>query len=212
MATRKKKTTTAETARDLSHIAPDLREMAVEIDDLKADLRNVRLHDKRNLAAVRKSLRRFGQQQPLVVQKSTMTVVAGNARLDAAKQLGWKHIAANVVDMSDKLARAFALADNRTAELAEWDEQGLATQLADLRDDELIDFVGWDETEIDKLLEEVTGDANFKTTGSSEGTREETVDGKYVYRVLVECDDDKQQAAAIELLEKGGFRCRATTL
>jgi ParB-like chromosome segregation protein Spo0J len=63
------------------------------------------------------SLRRFGQQKPIVVQASTRFVVAGNHLVRAAQALGWTEIAANIVDLDDATAVAYMLADNRTADL-----------------------------------------------------------------------------------------------
>lgn len=110
----------------------------VAIETLEPDPENARTHSKRNLDAIAGSLREFGQRRPLVLFGST--VIAGNGTLEAAKTLGWTEIAVTRVprDWSVEQARAYALADNRTAELAEWDTQLLADQLVDL------DSVGWD--------------------------------------------------------------------
>lgn len=136
------------------HIAPGLLPLAVPVSQLVLDPRNARKHDERNLDAIKDSLARFGQRLPLVVQKQGMVVRAGNGRLRAALALGWDSIAAVVVDESDAEAAAFALADNRTAELAEWDWQQLAETLANLKV-ELPEFsaeqLGWNDTELDGL-------------------------------------------------------------
>ncbi len=101
------------------------------IDTLRADPRNARLHGDRNLDAVVASLRRFGQQKPIVVLADG-TVIAGNATLEAARRLGWTHLWVARSTLSDTDAMAYAIADNRTAELAEWDWEVLRDQLATL--------------------------------------------------------------------------------
>src|SRR3972149_2350272 len=101
-------------------IAPALKSLAVPIASLNLDPANVRLHNKRNIESIKSSLVKFGQQKPIVVQKQGMIVRAGNGTLAAARELGWAEIAANVVEMDDLTATAFSIADNRTAELAEW--------------------------------------------------------------------------------------------
>lgn len=106
---------------DLSHIAEPLHHLAVDIGSLTPDPRNARKHDRQNLDAIKTSLTRFGQVEPLVVQRQGMIVRAGNGRLQVAKELGWKHVAAVVVDQNDADAIAFAIADNRTSELGQWD-------------------------------------------------------------------------------------------
>lgn len=90
------------------------------LDTLHEDPRNARRHPTRNLDAIKASLRDLGQQKPIVV-KTDGTIIAGNGTFRAAQALGWKEIAVVEFKGSDKAARAFAIADNRTAELAEWD-------------------------------------------------------------------------------------------
>ena len=83
-----------------SKILPELRALAVPVGELVPDAANARVHDVRNLEAIKDSLRRFGQRAPIVVQREGMIVRAGNGRLAAAKALGWGEIAAVVVDVS----------------------------------------------------------------------------------------------------------------
>ena len=112
------------------------------ISSLSLDPTNARRHDSKNLASIEGSLRLFGQRKPIVVTGANV-VVAGNGTLEAAKSLGWSEI--DVVripaDWSAEQVKAYALADNRTAELAEWDAKVLADQLVEL------DAVGWDVSE-----------------------------------------------------------------
>lgn len=109
----------------------------VLIDDLELDPNNARRHSKKNLDAIAGSLREFGQRKPIVVWRNR--VVAGNGTLVAARSLGWREISvARCPDDWDEVrVKAFALADNRSAELAEWDEQVLTEQLREL---ELAEF------------------------------------------------------------------------
>lgn len=103
----------------------------VPISTLRNDPSNVRTHSERNLEAVRKSLASFGQQKPIVALRDG-TVIAGNATLQAARSLGWEEIGVAWTDLDETQAKAFAIADNRTAELADWDWDQLATQLEEL--------------------------------------------------------------------------------
>lgn len=93
-----------------------------DIDLLRLDPANARKHGKRNISAIAESLSRFGQRRPAVV-RTDGTVLAGNGMLEAARGLGWSQVAVTVVpdEWSVEEARAYALADNRTGELAEWD-------------------------------------------------------------------------------------------
>lgn len=117
----------------------DLQVRTVSVLDLTLDPENARLHGEENLAAIRGSLKRFGQVKPIVVDARNR-VLAGNGMLTAAKQLGWSsvEVVCAPADWSADRAMAYALADNRTAELAEWDDRILADQLVEL------DANGWD--------------------------------------------------------------------
>jgi len=121
-----------------------LREATVKIQitQLSLDPTNARKHSQRNLDAIAASLKKFGQRKPIVVHKGV--VLAGNGTLEAAKTLGWTEIEVAEVpsDWDLDTAKAYALADNRTAELAEWDESELAKQLLELQDKD------WDITEL----------------------------------------------------------------
>jgi DNA modification methylase len=103
------------------------------IDSLRPDSRNARKHGERNLATIRASLEQFGQRRAAVV-RSDGTVLAGNGMLEAARSLGWSELSVTVVpdEWSDEEARAYALADNRTGELAEWDVAVLDEHLVEL--------------------------------------------------------------------------------
>jgi DNA modification methylase len=127
--------------------APDVR--FVPIDTLHPDPQNVRVHPEKNLTAIRDSLSAFGQQKPLVVTPGGL-ILAGNGTWTAARQLGWTHIATQVTTLDPALAKAYALADNRTGELALWDDAGLADLLRDLQAQEL-PLPGWDEATLRKL-------------------------------------------------------------
>ena len=122
------------------------------VDQLHNDPANVRKHGDVNLAAIKASLKRFGQQHPIIVTADNM-VVAGNGRLMAARALGWRTIKAVRTTLTGAEATAFAIADNRTAELAEWDDAALHQQLAAIAidDEELLAATGFDEKELAKL-------------------------------------------------------------
>ena len=127
----------------------------VQIDDLDLDPKNARKHDAKNLKAIADSLEQFGQRKPIVVWGRT--VVAGNGTMAAARTLGWKEIEIARVpdDWSADQVKAYALADNRSAELAEWDEQVLASQLLELQEAEFdIELLGF-ELPVDELAEVV---------------------------------------------------------
>lgn len=106
----------------------------IPIQNLKPDPANARQHPDSNLEAIKGSLREFGQQRPILVTREHI-IVAGNGTYAAAKALGWTSLQVKYTDLSGDAAVAYALADNRTAELALWDKPVLGQQLQKLLDD-----------------------------------------------------------------------------
>ncbi len=137
------------------NILPDLLPLATHIDHLHLDPANARKHNPKNLDAIKSSLAKFGQRKPIVVQREGMIVRAGNGTLQAAKALGWDQIAAVIVTEDNSSAAQFAIADNRTAELAEWETETLAT-LLDGWDEETRNALGFDQADIDEMMAGLT--------------------------------------------------------
>lgn len=141
---------------DISYINEALHPLAVPIHEIKFDTRNARKHSRRNLDVTKASLKKNGQAKPVVVWKrgNERVVVAGNGTLTAAIELGWTHIAANVREFeSEEAARAYALDDNRSAELAAWDDEMLPIQLEELRGAGFdLEEHGWTDVEIEDFV------------------------------------------------------------
>jgi ParB-like chromosome segregation protein Spo0J len=131
-------------------IAEPLRDLAVPLDQLRMLKGNPRRGD---VAAVKRSLERFGQRKP-VVARADGTVIAGNHMLAAARELGWPELAVTRVDDDDATAKAFALADNRTAELGSFDLGDLAAMAADVFavDPGLLEAASYSEADLNALL------------------------------------------------------------
>lgn len=125
----------------------------VSVDLLLLDPQNVRKHNERNLDSIKSSLVRFGQQKPIIID-GDMKVVAGNGTLQAAKSLGWDEIASVKTNLVGNEAIAFAIADNRTAELAEWNAGALVGVLKQLQvDGNGLESVNFSEADIKDLVE-----------------------------------------------------------
>ncbi len=125
----------------------------VPVASLNVDPSNVRAHSERNLQAIGASLAKFGQQRAIVVDPG-MTVIAGNGTLQAAMAMGATEIAVTVFDGDSKaFAAAYAIADNRTGELATWDFLALKAQLEGLAEDDFdLISLGWDKDELQNLM------------------------------------------------------------
>ena len=125
----------------------------IQVSSLNSDPANARKHSDRNIDAIKSSLARFGQQKPIVVDANNV-VRAGNGTLEAAKALGWEEISIVRSDLIGPEMTAFAIADNRTAELAEWDYEILGQVLGALEGDEegRASELGWAEHELVNIL------------------------------------------------------------
>ena len=106
---------------------------SLPIEKLKFDPSNARKHSEANLSAIAGSLAQFGQRKPIVITAENV-IVAGNGTVEAARLLGLTDVDVVRVpkDWSADQVKAFALADNRTAELAEWNVAILDEQLESL--------------------------------------------------------------------------------
>lgn len=123
----------------------------VPVNSLQQHPENVRLHGNRNIDDIKASLREFGQRRPLLVAKDETTVVAGNGTLQAAIALGWDSVSVQLTDLEGDVALAYAIADNRTAETSEWDDEALADQLRRFMEDgkqHLAEATGWNSDEL----------------------------------------------------------------
>ncbi len=123
---------------DLSHIAPGLRALAVPVAELSLMVGNPRTHPAKNLEAIKAALLEYGQVETILVnrRKQPWEVIHGNGRLQAAMELAWTHVAANIVDVDDATAKAMAVVLNRTGELAEWDKEVLDKLLGEVQTSE----------------------------------------------------------------------------
>lgn len=87
---------------------------------------------KGNINALAESLEANGQYRPIVVHAKTNQILAGNHLWKAAQKLGWTHIDAVFIDVSDEQAKKIVAADNRLADMGEYDEKKLLDLLGDI--------------------------------------------------------------------------------
>jgi hypothetical protein len=141
----------------------------VKLSDLTPDPRNTRRHDERNIKTIMDSLEKFGQYRAFVVQKQGMVIRVGNGMYEAMRRLGWTEGQAEIIDLTDEEATALSIVDNRSAELATWDEGLLAETLDGLPDD-LIELTGFDDDELSALIGQVEGGTSTERNGQGVGS------------------------------------------
>ena len=148
------------------------------IDNIHPHPRNVRQGD---VGAIAESLRAHGQYRPIVVQKSSGDILAGNHTWKAAKALGWTQVDVTFVDVDDDEAARILLIDNRANDLATYDDEGLAELLQELAASELsLEGTGFDGDDLDDLLFKLNGGLGNLGEGNSAAERLEEFESRGV--------------------------------
>lgn len=153
----------------------DLETLLIPIDTVRPYHKNPRQGD---IGAISQSLEANGQYKPIVINRGTHAsyqneIVAGNHTWHAAKALGWDHIAATFVDVTDEQAARIVVVDNRTTDLATYDDSqlaGLLTELAASPDG--LEGTGFSGDDLDVLLTDLGAGLSWEDSfagGSPEG-------------------------------------------
>jgi len=120
------------------------------ISDIKPYSRNPR--KKLNLDKVVESIRNYGWQQPIVVDRVGV-IIAGHSRYEAAKILECKEIPVLIADLSPEKAKAYRIADNKTNQYSEWDYSLLNKEFTDLLDINMdLEMTGFDTKELEDFF------------------------------------------------------------
>lgn len=131
----------------------------IDVNSIKLYKNNPRNNDKA-VEAVAKSIQQFGFKVPLVVDQNN-EIVCGHTRLKAAIQLGIQTVPCLIADdLTDEQIKAFRIADNKTAEFAEWDLELLAKELEDLKlADFDLSFTAFDLNECEQLMDSMKAES-----------------------------------------------------
>ena len=110
----------------------------MKITEIRPYEKNPR-HNDNSVEAVANSIKEFGFQQPIVVDKD-LVIIAGHTRYKAAKKLGMKTIPVIIAEgLSDEQVKAYRIADNSAGEASIWNFDALLDEIADLSYD-MADF------------------------------------------------------------------------
>jgi ParB-like chromosome segregation protein Spo0J len=124
---------------------------SVCVDELKPRDKNPRVNDTA-VDAVAKSIETFGFNVPILYDQQ-MTIVAGHVRWKAAKRLGLKTVPGIQLALTRAQRDGFAVADNKTADIADWDYDILEDILKDLPEEGIdLSSLGFSEAELDAIL------------------------------------------------------------
>ena len=172
------------------------------LDKLIPYARNARTHDDAQVAQIAASLREFGWTNPVLIDGDG-GIIAGHGRVLAARKLGIIDVPCiELAHLTETQRRAYILADNQLALNAGWDNELLKIELADLK---LADFdlnlTGFD-------LSALNLDGDDSEGGDAEPTDDKGIDYEEKYAVLVECQDEADQAEVFERLQGMGLTCK----
>jgi len=114
--------------------------------------KNARTHSDEQVAQIAGSIKEFGFNNPVLVDKEN-SVIAGHGRLMAARKLGMDKVPVIQLEhLTESQRKAYVLADNRIALNSGWDTSMLSLELQDLKDDIDLSLLGFDPDELDALL------------------------------------------------------------
>ena len=124
-----------------------------EISNIKPYENNPRKLSEQAIEKVAMSLKEYGFRQPIVVDKD-MVIVAGHTRFRASKKLGLKQVPISIIDnLSEEQINAYRIADNRTAEESEWDNELLKMEIKELEAKEFkLDLLGFNDEQLNDIL------------------------------------------------------------
>jgi site-specific DNA-methyltransferase (adenine-specific) len=130
-----------------------MRIQQIDINLVKPYSNNPRKLTSKAIEKVAQSLKEFGFRQPIVVDSKNVIVV-GHTRYQASRKLGYKTIPVTIIDnLTPEQVNAYRIADNRTNEEAEWDDELLALEIKDLEmKDFNLELTGMDKPEVDQIL------------------------------------------------------------
>ena len=122
------------------------------IDLLIPYARNARTHDDAQIAQIAGSIKEFGFNNPILIDKDN-GIIAGHGRVMAARKLGLTEVPTILLDhLSETQRKAYILADNRIAINSAWDNEMLSLELMDIKDDVSLAMLGFNVDELDALL------------------------------------------------------------
>ena len=131
----------------------------IEIDKIIPYINNPRKN--LNIDKVASSIKEFGFQQPIVIDKD-FTIIVGHTRFEAAKKLGITKVPVQIADLSETQARAYRIADNRLNQDASWDTKLLNLEFNDLLSkDYNLDGLGFTTDELDTLFLKSSEDSDI---------------------------------------------------
>lgn len=134
------------------------------IESITPYKKNAKKHPKKQVGQIANSIKEFGFNQPIVIDKEGVIIV-GHGRYEAAKELGLTEVPVLEVDLTEEQAKAYRLADNKLNE-SEWDMGLVIEELKGLSED-MVELTGFSDEDFE------LPDIDFDDIESNEGREKE---------------------------------------
>lgn len=176
-----------------------------DLEDLSPNPNNPRIHPDSAIAKIRESIDFFGFVNPILILEDGR-MIAGHARRKAvSEEIDGEEVPCLVLDMSFEEAESYMLADNRTQEEADWDDDKLTGMLKEISEFDIDESsTGFDEDEIEEIMADFNEEVEQKEDLSDEIVEE--------YQVVVECENEQEQERLYNELTSEGYECQVLTL
>lgn len=190
---------------------PKLKSNLVSITTLNIDPKNARIHDAFNIETIKNSLRKLGQQTPIVHRANI--ICKGNGTLQAALDLGWTHISALETNLNDKDLRDYKLVDNKSSDLSSFDpiiiKEEFEERISLGEDYPAFEEIGFSEMEVKSLLDFESGKTLKENPGlnnTPEVPKETSIRPGDMFKLgdhVLFCGDANEQSSIKKLMPDG---------
>jgi ParB-like chromosome segregation protein Spo0J len=172
--------------------------------DLIPYTNNPKEHPDEQVQKIASSIKNYGFDQPIVVDEDN-EIIKGHGRLQAAELLGMETVPVlRRDDLTDAEKKAARIADNKSAE-SPWDDDLLSLEVEQVADDFDPVELGFDDDELDDLLEETARSEGEPANAEPLGLTPE-------YEVIVECASETEQQEIFDELTEKGYECRLNSM
>lgn len=185
-----------------------MKNITKPLSELTPDPRNARKHPPEQIARLAGSIKEFGFLAPILINAKG-TIIAGHGRVEAARKAGLEEVPCLQVEhLTETQQRAYVLADNKLAQMAEWDDEMLALELKSLVDAGFdIDLTGFMDHELGDLLE-----ADQIVDEADEIIHEQSlqVEPEQEYVIVLASSDEEweqmKEELGLKMVRKGGYK------
>lgn len=169
--------------------------------ELVPDPDNARIHDRRNIEVIKKSLQTFQQYRDFVIRKKDHRIIIGNGMYIAMQELAWTEARCKIADLTDAEARALSIFDNRASDTSSFKES--ITEMLDMLDPSLLELCGYTQEELSEM--KAMADENTSTYNAMIRSEQENIRfvfGKYSFTVSRSCYNEWLSSLSSELVEE----------